>query len=207
MQNFDADDEVPLRNFPSQKSESELHSGQHSDRNSKMSPRPPDENGSAKRRSAKKSISRKRSHNIMEISGLSLKKRANTFDIKLPKETIKRIDYVIVYENKSIDEITGKKEREKHEKKLKLREKFLKSLKYDDVDVQQEVIGEFVFMKLHVAFRRLCKEADRIKLEMPLQDVCKQVIKSNLLRKMINNSNICGLFIICQYSFFEGDRK
>jgi hypothetical protein len=28
-----------------------------------------------------------------------------------------------------------------------------------------------------------------------------------LLRKMINNSNICGLFIICQYSFFEGDRK
>ena len=173
MNNYNDDNEVPLRNLHSPKSDNRLPSDRHSDDNGRMSSRQPDENGNAKRRSTKRGIGRKRSHNVMEIRGLSSKRRSDIDDSRLPKETTKRIDYVIVYENKSIDEITDTKDKAKHEKNLRLRAKFLKSLKYDEVAVQEDVIGELVFMKLHVSFRRLCKEADRIKLEMPLQDVSK----------------------------------
>ena len=134
---------------------------------------PPGYGGNRSKKMPSRKLGRKKSRNLMTSVG-SPPKQANSGRDKypnLPTESQKRIDYVIVYENKSVDEVTGNKEQRKLKKKLELREKFLKSLAYDDIEVKEDVIGDHVFMQLHVPFHRLCEQAEKIKLELPLKGV------------------------------------
>lgn len=88
-----------------------------------------------------------------------------------PKETIKRIDYVIIHDNKTPDLAAGKKDQSELETKIAMRKKFLKVLKGERVEIQTEVQEERTIIRIHTPFARLCQEAERIKLEMPLEGV------------------------------------
>ena len=106
---------------------------------------------------------------LMDMSGMIMQSEQRIFD--LPDSKLKRIDYVLVYPKKSIDEIHGEDERRKFKKQQDLRQKFQAALLAEGVLLQRQVIGEKVLLKLHVPFQRLCEEAERTRLEMPLSKV------------------------------------
>nr|XP_022325216.1 anoctamin-4-like isoform X1 [Crassostrea virginica]XP_022325218.1 anoctamin-4-like isoform X1 [Crassostrea virginica]XP_022325219.1 anoctamin-4-like isoform X1 [Crassostrea virginica] len=81
----------------------------------------------------------------------------------------KRIDYVLVHKNKYSNEYPNDPSKSMElQKKEEKRERFESSLKKEGFDIQKEIIGENVFVKLHCPFKRLCAEAEMVKLEMPL---------------------------------------
>ena len=71
------------------------------------------------------------------------------------------IDYVLVYKNSALDKPFVKD----------YRERFLTAIQNEKIEIQKEIIEDFVYVKLTVAFDRLCKQATFINLEMPLKDV------------------------------------
>lgn len=86
----------------------------------------------------------------------------------------KRIDYVLIYKNKYSNDpmyIDDPDKQEAVRQKEEKRERFEASLTKEGFDVQKEVIGENVFVKLHCPFKRLCAEAEMVKMEMPLHGV------------------------------------
>lgn len=81
----------------------------------------------------------------------------------------KRIDYVLVHRNKFSNEYKDdESKREELSRKEAKRERFESALKKEGFDIQKEVIGDNVFVKLHCPFKRLCAEAEMVKMEMPL---------------------------------------
>lgn len=81
----------------------------------------------------------------------------------------KRIDYVLVHRNKFSHEYKDdESKREELSRKEAKRERFESALKKEGFDIQKEVIGDNVFVKLHCPFKRLCAEAEMVKMEMPL---------------------------------------
>ena len=89
----------------------------------------------------------------------------------LPDSKLKRIDYIIVYPKKSIDEIHLDADQKSFQKRQELRRKFQEALLAEGILIQKDIIGENFYLKLHVPFQRLCEEAERTKLEMPLSGV------------------------------------
>ena len=90
---------------------------------------------------------------------------------------MKRIDYVLVYPDKKMADADGAKEKRSLQKKVDLRERFHAALRdREHVEIQEDVVGENVFVKLHATFWRLCREAERMKMEMPLKDVSRNVL-------------------------------
>jgi hypothetical protein len=85
---------------------------------------------------------------------------------KFPKESMKRIDYVIVH--KTVVHNEGKKNEMKAQKKEEMRLTFNAAILAEGMQVQRDVIGEFTYIKIHTPFWRLCKEAESMQLEMPL---------------------------------------
>lgn len=84
----------------------------------------------------------------------------------------KRIDYVLVHKNKYSNGYPNDPSKSMElQKKEEKRERFESSLKKEGFDIQKEIIGENVFVKLHCPFKRLCAEAEMVKLEMPLHGV------------------------------------
>ncbi|CAL1545216.1 unnamed protein product [Lymnaea stagnalis] len=74
----------------------------------------------------------------------------------------KRIDFVLVYPRS--EETEPKTQHEKN------RERFETLLKNEGFCIQKDEIGKEVFVKLHCPFKRLCYEAEKVKLEMALKD-------------------------------------
>ena len=99
-------------------------------------------------------------------------KYANMFNLTKVKEKLKRIDYVLVYSRKTPDEEPDPDDREKLKKRIKMRYKFEAALMEEKIQIQTDTYGEYVYMKLHVPFDRLCAEAENMKIEMPLHGVC-----------------------------------
>ena len=85
-----------------------------------------------------------------------------------PEEKMKRIDYVLVYNKKDMDEISDSKKKQELKKTLELRDKFENELLDEGIEIQTDEINEVVYQKLHTPFYRLCQEAEKVKLEMPL---------------------------------------
>ncbi|RUS78017.1 hypothetical protein EGW08_014234 [Elysia chlorotica] len=84
----------------------------------------------------------------------------------------KRIDYVLIYPNelsKDAKDESRMLELKKHEYR---RARFEKIIESEGFSVQKDIIGENVFLKLHCPFKRLCVEAEKVKIEMALKD-CK----------------------------------
>jgi len=106
---------------------------------------------------------------LTDMAGMTMQSEQRTF--VLPDSKLKRIDYVLVYPKKSIDEMHGEEERRKFRKQQDLRQKFQAALLAEGVLIQRQIIGEKVLLKLHVPFQRLCEEAERTRLEMPLSKV------------------------------------
>lgn len=85
----------------------------------------------------------------------------------LPRELIQRMDYILVYKK-----LSDADERKKSNvAAVDARKKFLDALDTEGIDILTEVIGDNVYLKLHTPFWRLCKEAEREGLRMPVKDV------------------------------------
>ena len=87
------------------------------------------------------------------------------------EDPLKRIDYVLVYENKSDEELSDPEDREKHQKLMDMRKRFEAGMTREGLQLQEDAIGTFVYVKVHVPIDRLCMEAEHIKLEVPLEGV------------------------------------
>ena len=83
----------------------------------------------------------------------------------------KRIDYVLVHSSERSDETQNVKKKESLRKKERLRERFENALRKTGFSIKEVTIEDKVYKKLHCPFKRLCEEAERVKLEMPLEGV------------------------------------
>lgn len=94
-----------------------------------------------------------------------------TFGSRLPQEAEQRMDYILVYKKKS----DGQNPAGLHndDSAHVAREKFMDALEDEGFDVLKEEIGDNVYLKIHTPFWRLCKEAEREGLKMPIKDVSK----------------------------------
>uniref|UniRef100_A0A2C9M9K5 Anoctamin n=1 Tax=Biomphalaria glabrata TaxID=6526 RepID=A0A2C9M9K5_BIOGL len=83
----------------------------------------------------------------------------------------KCIDYVLIYtKNHEID--SSESNKIEQEKKANYRQRFEEKLKKEGFTIDEYEAHDHVYVKLYCPFKRLCKEAERVKLEMPLKD-CK----------------------------------
>lgn len=85
----------------------------------------------------------------------------------------KGIDIVLIH-HKVEDGPKSNKENEeerKNEVRVKLRKKFKNKLRIEGFDVEETVLNDKVYTKLHCSFRRLCIEAEMTHLQMPLLGV------------------------------------
>lgn len=91
------------------------------------------------------------------------------FGSRIPEEAEQKMDYILVYKKKS-----GSQEPDglnNEDLAQTAREKFMEALEEEGFDVMKEEIGNLVYLKLHAPFWRLCKEAEREGLKMPVKDV------------------------------------
>ncbi|XP_070552213.1 anoctamin-7-like [Ptychodera flava] len=106
------------------------------------------------------------------------KKKRSLKDLKSPRKevlhemtpSLKRIDYVLVHENKEQDGLEGKalKNLQKNEVLRQRLEHVL--VKEEKMQIEKEVIGELTFVKIHCPFPRLSEEAEKVHLQMPLRE-------------------------------------
>lgn len=105
------------------------------------------------------------------------KKKLSTFERRytalgpLLKPDRKRIDYVLVHKKKTSAEEMDDEEKETLQKREDMRARFEKALQEEGFSIKEEIIEEYVYKKLHCPFKRLCQEAEHVKLEMPLKGV------------------------------------
>ena len=125
------------------------------------------------------SIRRRYSKNMLEDEEVHVvRKRLNAQtpkDIlaqKYPKESMKRIDYVLIHDNKTLEEMTDEKKKKELQKQLDLRLRFESAMYAEGLQVQEDIHGELTYLKIHVPFWRLAMEAESMRLEMPLIGVC-----------------------------------
>ncbi|XP_069129739.1 anoctamin-7-like isoform X3 [Argopecten irradians] len=82
----------------------------------------------------------------------------------------KRVDYVLVHENKSSKDTKDPDKKKSLEDKEFKRDCFEREMIDQGFVLQKDMIGDHVFVKLHCPFKRLCLEAETVKLEMRLKD-------------------------------------
>ncbi|XP_055959025.1 anoctamin-4 isoform X2 [Patella vulgata] len=81
----------------------------------------------------------------------------------------KRIDFVLIHPNTNPSVEKGKT-KPKTLQHIQNRELFEDNLRDEGFSIQETEIGNLIYKKLHCPFKRLCVEAERVKLEMPLKD-------------------------------------
>ncbi|VDI80017.1 anoctamin-7 [Mytilus galloprovincialis] len=92
----------------------------------------------------------------------------------LLKPEQKRIDYILLYDNKYSKDEEDEVKRKHLEVKESKRERFKNAMKLEGFLLQEEIIRNNVFIKIHCPFKRLCAEAEMVKLEMPIKDCDKK---------------------------------
>lgn len=83
----------------------------------------------------------------------------------------KRIDYVLVHKVKTSEDYDDEEKKQSLKKKEDLRDRFEKAMRAEGFSIKEEIIDGYMYKKLHCPFKRLCKEAEKVKLEMPLKGV------------------------------------
>ena len=84
----------------------------------------------------------------------------------------KRIDMVLVYDDKKPEEEEEDEDRAMNLKRRDLRAKFERLLVKEGIEMQKERMdANLKIIKLHTTFMRLCKEAEKMSLELPLHGV------------------------------------
>lgn len=76
----------------------------------------------------------------------------------------REVDYVLVYES---DE-TASPYSEEMELSRHYRQLYEGAMKSEGLVLDQEFIGDYVFLKVHCPFQRLCEEAENVRLDLPL---------------------------------------
>ena len=94
----------------------------------------------------------------------------------LLKPDYKRIDYVLVHGREKPEETQNQNKKKDLEKKERLRKRFEDELRKSGFSIKDVEIENKVYKKLHCPFKRLCEEAERVKLEMPLEGVSSVLI-------------------------------
>ncbi|XP_041359345.1 anoctamin-7-like [Gigantopelta aegis] len=89
----------------------------------------------------------------------------------------KRIDFVLVYPNKKSEDVKPGKEKRHLLMHEENRRRFEALLQKEGFSIQYDTIGELVYLKLHCPFKRLCAEAERIHLEMPIKGAKIEEVK------------------------------
>lgn len=87
----------------------------------------------------------------------------------LPEQ--RRIDYILVHDKKTSNDVEDGDKKEDLLDKEEKRERFESALKSEGFNIQHDTIGNNVFVKLHCPFKRLCAEAEIVKLEKALKGV------------------------------------
>ncbi|XP_060078280.1 anoctamin-4-like [Ylistrum balloti] len=82
----------------------------------------------------------------------------------------KRVDYVLVHSSKSSKDTKDSDKKKSLEEKEFKRDCFERAMTEQGFFIQKDVIKDHVFVKLHCPFKRLCMEAESVKLEMRLKD-------------------------------------
>ena len=116
-------------------------------------------------------LKHRRKHKKRDKKKLSKFERRYTELGPLFKPDYKRIDYVLVHKRDHSDETTSQSKKETIERKERLRKRFENALIRSGFSIRSVVVEDKVFTKLHCPFKRLCQEAERVKLEMPLEGV------------------------------------
>ena len=116
-----------------------------------------------KRLKRNKDVMKKMSHFERRYSKLAKEK-------KLIHERM-RIDFVLVFPNKCSKDFKSGKEKQRLLTHEENRQKFEELLRKEGFSIQSDTVGELVYIKLHCPFKRLCAEAERIHLEMPVKGV------------------------------------
>ncbi|KAK3788799.1 hypothetical protein RRG08_029246 [Elysia crispata] len=118
-------------------------------------------------------------HKISKRNKRKMKNKAfGTFERRYSKLALSKslvperkcIDYVLIYPHefsKDVKDETKRLELKKHEQR---RTRFEKKIESEGFSIQKDIIGENVFLKLHCPFKRLCVEAEKVKIEMALKD-------------------------------------
>ncbi|CAN8012322.1 unnamed protein product, partial [Ixodes pacificus] len=76
----------------------------------------------------------------------------------------REVDYVLVYECDDPDgHYSGELELNRH-----YRELYESAMRAEGLLLDQEFIGDYVFLKVHCPFQRLCQEAENVRLDLPL---------------------------------------
>ncbi|CAN8032445.1 unnamed protein product, partial [Ixodes persulcatus] len=79
----------------------------------------------------------------------------------------REVDYVLVYECDDPDgHYSGELELNRH-----YRELYESAMRAEGLLLDQEFIGDYVFLKVHCPFQRLCQEAENVRLDLPLDGV------------------------------------
>ncbi|XP_021363066.1 anoctamin-4-like isoform X4 [Mizuhopecten yessoensis] len=82
----------------------------------------------------------------------------------------KRVDYVLVYTNKTSKDTKDPDKKKSLEDKEYKRDCFEQAMIEQGFFIQKDFMKDNVFVKLHCPFKRLCMEAEAVKLEMRLKD-------------------------------------
>ena len=174
------EDKLPLQPYHNHKRESEMSNRDTADDSEMEHRRPPSGRDSQYLERARTNLSRKtraESANSRRVHWEQAGKhpsehRPNMMtpsaaDLKKVQIQQRRIDYVLVYEEKDKSELHSDEDMEA----IRMREKFLDALAQQKLKLQEDKVGNKIYVKIHASFERLCKEAEEVKLEMPLQGV------------------------------------
>ncbi|XP_048243389.1 anoctamin-4-like isoform X2 [Haliotis rufescens] len=82
----------------------------------------------------------------------------------------KRIDYVLVHPSITSADVKDVSKQNVLKTQEQNRRMFEMLLEKEGFSIQRVTIGGVVYVKLHCPFKRLCAEAERVKLQMPLKD-------------------------------------
>ncbi|XP_023221266.1 anoctamin-7-like isoform X1 [Centruroides sculpturatus] len=107
------------------------------------------------------------------------RRNRNNLFVKVPKMSIgqnannKPIDYVLVYERIDYEYGDDDDEDEENNENVKMmkekqRQMFKMAMQAEGLELEEEKIGKYVFIKIHCPFGRLCEEAQTLKMEFPL---------------------------------------
>ncbi|XP_049268170.1 anoctamin-7-like [Rhipicephalus sanguineus] len=78
----------------------------------------------------------------------------------------KEVDYVLVYE---CDDVSRSYQEAEWELHRHYRELYENAMRSEGLQMDQEHIGEYVFLKVHCPVQRLCQEAENVRLDLPLE--------------------------------------
>ncbi|KAH8042641.1 hypothetical protein HPB51_024873 [Rhipicephalus microplus] len=78
----------------------------------------------------------------------------------------KEVDYVLVYE---CDDVSRSYQEAEWELHRRYRELYEDAMRSEGLQMDQEHIGEYVFLKVHCPLQRLCQEAENVRLDLPLE--------------------------------------